>query len=87
MKHEAHTIGIRPEHVTISSKTGNWKGVVGVTEHLGYDTFVHVNCPAFSETLTVRASGDLNLSYGAKVYLTPDFTHLHRFDKEGLRLT
>ena len=87
LKHEAHTIGIRPEHVTISSKTGNWQGVVGVTEHLGSDTFVHVNCPAFSETLTVRASGDLNLSYGAKVYLTPDFTHLHRFDKEGLRLT
>jgi multiple sugar transport system ATP-binding protein len=87
LKHKAHTIGIRPEHIAISSKKGDWEGVVGVTEHLGSDTFVHVHCPVFSETLTVRASGALDLPYGTKVYLTPDFTHLHKFDKQGLRQT
>ena len=87
LKHKAHTIGIRPEHIAISSTSGDWKGVVGVTEHLGSDTFVHVECPAFSETLTIRASGELQLSYGATVYLSPDLTHLHRFDEQRLRLT
>ncbi|MGB2262552.1 MAG: ABC transporter ATP-binding protein [Candidatus Puniceispirillaceae bacterium] len=85
-RHDAHIIGIRPEHLTISPRTGEWEGVVGVSEHLGSDTFFHVTCPAFSETLTVRASGELDLTYGAKVYLTPDLAHLHRFDDRGIRL-
>ena len=85
-KHDAHTIGIRPEHVAISSTAGEWEGVVGVSEHLGSDTFIHVTCPVFSEPLTVRASGELDLTYGAKVYLTPDLAHLHKFDDLGIRL-
>ncbi|MGB2462974.1 MAG: ABC transporter ATP-binding protein, partial [Candidatus Puniceispirillaceae bacterium] len=85
-RHDAHIIGIRPEHLAISPRTGEWEGVVGVSEHLGSDTFFHVTCPAFSETLTVRASGELDLTYGAKVYLTPDLAHLHRFDDRGIRL-
>jgi multiple sugar transport system ATP-binding protein len=36
--------------------------------------------------LTVRASGELDLAYGQKVFLTPDLTHLHRFDAAGLRI-
>ena len=36
--------------------------------------------------MTVRADGDLDLRYGAKVFLTPDTGHLHRFDQKGLRL-
>ncbi|NNK77198.1 MAG: ABC transporter ATP-binding protein [Litoreibacter sp.] len=85
-KHDAHTVGIRPEHVAISDEAGDWEGVVGVSEHLGSDTFFHVKCDAFPDPLTVRAGGDLELSYGAKVFLTPDPAHLHRFDEQGLRL-
>jgi len=85
-KHGATTIGIRPEHLSISPKKGEWEGVVGVSEHLGSDTFFHVNCPAFSETLTVRASGEVQLAYGDKVYLTPDAAYLHKFDDKGLRI-
>jgi len=84
--HKAHTIGIRPEHMSISTKSGDWEGVVGVSEHLGSDTFFHVNCKAFSQPLTVRASGELDLSYGGTVFLTPDLAHLHRFDEMGQRL-
>ena len=85
-KHGATAIGIRPEHLSISPKKGEWEGVVGVSEHLGSDTFFHVNCPAFSETLTVRASGEVQLAYGDKVYLTPDAAYLHKFDDKGLRI-
>ena len=85
--HKAHTIGIRPEHISISTDSGDWEGVVGVTEYLGSDTFFHVNCPAFANPLTVRAGGDVDLSYGSRIFLTPDKAHLHRFDDKGLRLT
>jgi len=86
-KHDAHTIGIRPEHIAISDQEGTWAGTVGVSEHLGSDTFFHVKCAAFPEPLTVRTGGELGLTYGASVFLTPDAEHLHRFDSEGLRLT
>ncbi|MEM9574898.1 MAG: ABC transporter ATP-binding protein, partial [Pseudomonadota bacterium] len=44
-KHGAATIGIRPEHIAVSTKTskGAWKGTVGVAEHLGSDTFIHIH--------------------------------------------
>ena len=82
----AHTIGIRPEHINISAKKGDWQGIVGVSEHLGSDTFLQVTSPDFDETLTVRASGEVELAYGDKIYLTPDLTHLHKFDDKGLRI-
>ena len=85
-KLNAATIGIRPEHIAISESDGMWEGTVGVSEHLGSDTFFRVKCPAFPEHLTVRASGEVSLSYGAKVFLTPDSAHLHRFDGAGLRI-
>ncbi|GKY86572.1 ABC transporter ATP-binding protein [Sinisalibacter aestuarii] len=85
-KHDADTIGIRPEHIGISSTEGTWKGTVGVSEHLGSDTFFHVQCNASPEPLTVRATGEMALSYGSEVYLTPRQEHLHRFDAKGLRL-
>ncbi|MBL4808052.1 MAG: ABC transporter ATP-binding protein [Rhodobacteraceae bacterium] len=85
-KHDAHTIGIRPEHLGISDSEGMWSGTVGVSEHLGSDTFFHVTCDAFPAPLTVRADGERKLPYGSKVFLTPDLAHLHRFNAEGLRI-
>ena len=85
-KHNAHTIGIRPEHIAISNDSGTWQGTVGVSEHLGSDSFFHVQCDAFEHPLTVRAGGSLELSYGSKVFLSPDISHMHYFDENGLRI-
>ncbi|MDJ0629467.1 MAG: ABC transporter ATP-binding protein [Rhodobacter sp.] len=85
-KHDAATIGIRPEHIELSQTDGPWKGTVGVSEHLGSDTFFHIQCNVSPEPLTVRATGELDLQYGAEVYLTPRPEHLHRFDRNGLRI-
>ena len=85
-KHDAKTIGIRPEHIEISETAGAWKGTVGVSEHLGSDTFFHVQTEASPEPLTVRATGEMALKYGQPIYLTPRPEHLHRFDSKGLRL-
>ena len=78
----AATIGIRPEHVATSQTSGEWDGVVSVAEHVGSDTFLYVAVPEIGD-ITVRAVGELALKPGERVFLTPDSTHIHRFDRDG----
>ena len=85
-KHGAKTIGVRPEHIAVSSESGEWKGTVGVSEHLGSDTFFRVNVDGFDEPVTVRATGDVAMGYGDTIYLTPDANLIHKFDDQGLRI-
>ncbi|MGX7876143.1 ABC transporter ATP-binding protein [Mesorhizobium sp. ORM6] len=81
-KYGAKTIGIRPEHMQISMTDGDWKAVVGVAEHLGSDTFLHVQADGVGP-LTVRADGELTVHHGDTIYLTPDKAKLHRFGADG----
>jgi len=85
-KHDAETIGVRPEHMSLSKESGEWKGKVRVAEHLGSDTFLHVTAEDIG-TLTVRATGEFDVSYGDLVYVTPDPTKIHRFDRFGGAIT
>ena len=78
------TVGIRPEHVHVARDGGPVKGVVTVSEHLGSDTFLHVKTD--HGMMTVRVGGDVPVSHGDVVALSPDPAHLHRFDKDGARL-
>ncbi|WP_271895446.1 ABC transporter ATP-binding protein [Candidatus Phyllobacterium onerii] len=81
-KHNAVTLGVRPEHVRISKTEGAWKGTVGVTEHLGSDTFIHVQVDGLGK-ITVRTDGDFSTDFGQQVFLTPEPARLHRFDANG----
>ncbi|ACP26228.1 ABC sorbitol/mannitol transporter, ATPase subunit [Sinorhizobium fredii NGR234] len=83
--HHAHTIGIRPEHLVLSKDHGTWQGTVGVAEHLGSDTFLHVNADGIG-TLTARVSGDFAVTHGDRVFLTPESQRLHKFDEKGLAI-
>ncbi len=85
-KYNAHTIGIRPEHIAASATEGTWKGTVVVSEHLGSDTFLHVHGTGLADTMTVRVGGEFDLHHGDTVYLTPELDKLHRFDAKGLRI-
>ncbi len=85
-KHNAATIGIRPEHFTVSATEGTWSGVVGVSEHLGSDTFFHVLDTGLAESVTVRADGEMGLKHGDRIHLTPRADAIHRFDDKGLRI-
>ena len=85
-KHGAASIGIRPEHITVSHDGGPWSGVVGVSEHLGSDTFFHIHETGLAETVTVRADGEVGFSRGDRVSLTPRDDVIHKFDEQGLRL-
>jgi multiple sugar transport system ATP-binding protein len=82
----AATIGIRPEHISVSQEGGDWHGTVGVSEHLGSDTFFHVTCEGIEGPLTVRVGGEVDLHYGDSVWLRPDVNQIHRFDNKGLRI-
>ena len=82
-KHEAATIGVRPEHLKLSRDAGSWKGTVGVAEHLGSDTFLHVHAEQAGQ-LTVRADGEIALAHGDTVWLTPEPDKIHRFDEGGM---
>ncbi|ROU01075.1 ABC transporter ATP-binding protein [Histidinibacterium lentulum] len=86
-RHGAETIGIRPEHIAVSDSGGEWHGRVGVSEHLGSDTFFHVACEGIPDPVTVRVGGEVGVRHGDEVWLTPDPDQLHRFDKQGLRIT
>ena len=80
----AATIGIRPEHLSVSTspRDGAWQGKVSVAEHLGADTFVHVNAGALGN-INVRTGGEVSIGHGDVVYLTPDSARVHRFNAEG----
>ena len=84
--HGAYCIGIRPEHINVSESEGLWKGVVGVSEHLGSDTFFHIHDTGLAETITVRADGEVGFDRGDTIYLTPREEMIHRFDENGLRV-
>ena len=85
-KHGAHAIGFRPEHLGLSLTEGEWKGKVGVAEHLGSDTFLHVHPEHGGETITVRVDGEFSARHGDIVYLTPIADKIHRFAADGLRI-
>ena len=85
--HQAHTIGIRPEHIQIDTAAGEWTGTIGVSEHLGSDTFFHVKIDGQDEPLVVRADGEVDLGYGDQIFLTPSPAHIHKFDSAGLRVS
>lgn len=85
-KHDAHTIGVRPEHIDVDAENGIWKGTVGVAEHLGSDTFFHIHETGLAETITVRAPGEVSFHHGDTVYLSPRDDKIHRFDAKGLRI-
>src|SRR4030095_14924854 len=81
-RHNAATLGVRPEHIAASRDRGDWQGVVRVAEHLGSDTFLHIDAEAIGR-VTARAPGELALAAGDKVGLTPRPDRIHRFDGDG----
>tara|TARA_R110002153_G_scaffold21654_3_gene71999 strand:+ start:1315 stop:2325 length:1011 start_codon:yes stop_codon:yes gene_type:complete len=81
----ATSIGVRPEHLNISTESGKWTGKVGVVEHLGSETFLHVHIDEVG-TLTVKANGECPLQYGDKVFLDVAPERILRFDQHGMTL-
>jgi multiple sugar transport system ATP-binding protein len=81
-RRDAATLGIRPEHLSLSETDGAWRGTVSLAEHLGSDTFVQVDVEGIG-TMTARAPGDLPVKRGDSLWLRPDESCWHRFDERG----
>ena len=58
------------------------RGRVVAAEHLGSDTFIHVEV-AGAGRLTARTVGDMPVGTGDEVVLAPMAGHLHRFGADG----
>lgn len=80
-------LGIRPEHVTLSAAgQGGLEGIVGVTEHLGSDSFYHVDMPGLG-SVVARADLTVGLREGDKAGLSFDPEQVHLFDENGQAIT
>ncbi|RNF35497.1 ABC transporter ATP-binding protein [Paracoccus methylarcula] len=82
----AETIGVRPEHISVSADGGKWKGRIGVSEHLGSDSFFYVEDTGLADAVTVRADGEVAFRHGDEIWLSPAEDKIHRFDKNGDRM-
>ena len=69
-KRGAATIGVRPEHATLSNASGEWPARVRLAEHLGSDTFVYAEADGLG-ALTIRVEGEAGLKPGDMVFLKP----------------
>jgi multiple sugar transport system ATP-binding protein len=76
---QAKTIGVRPEHLTLSRDSGTWKAKIVHVEHLGADTIVYLESDQCG-LLTARLFGEHQYAPDEIVYATPDRAHMHRFD-------
>lgn len=81
----AQTLGVRPEHITVSRESGALQGQVQFTERLGSDTFLHVLVERLG-TVIARTIGDANLSAGEQVWLSYEPAVTHLFDANGNRI-
>ena len=84
-KHKAKTIGVRPEHIDIVSGKGEWQGKILLTEHLGSDSFLHIDAESAGR-LVVRAPGEFSGKPGDNISLKPDIARIHKFDDKDLSI-
>ncbi len=81
-KYNADTIGIRPEHMCISKVPADLAGVVIVAEHLGSDTYLHIDVESIGK-INVRASEDSDVNIGDMIYIAFEKNKIYRFNNNG----
>ncbi len=76
-------LGIRPEHITVDAPgSGHCDGVVEVSEYLGADVFLFVDCGPLG-VINVRVDGGARLDVGEKIGLQFAPDRLHFFGDDG----
>ncbi len=80
----AKTLGIRPEHITLSDE-GKLKGEISHIEQLGGDTNIYVRVEE-SQLITVRLFGQHQYSIGSSIAVTFDDSNIYLFDDKDQRI-
>jgi multiple sugar transport system ATP-binding protein len=70
-------IGVRPEHLAVTT-SGGWPMTVDTVEQLGGTSYLYGRLPS-GEKLTVAAAGQTPLRAGATVHVTPAHGEVHIF--------
>ena len=83
--YNAHTIGVRAEHIEITNHEPAWKGTVIHSEILGSDSFVYLDIGT-PEPLVVRETGVSRHQPGDNLGVSPVAGAIHRFDPSGRAL-
>lgn len=78
-------LGIRPEHISLDSKSGDLQGTVAHVEHLGSETNVYLDC-AGEGTLTIRLTGEHAITSGSKMFAKFKKNSSFSFDANGKRV-
>ena len=79
-------LGVRPEHITLCDpKKGMIAGKIMVTEYLGSEQYVYVDC-GFEDVITVRVDPAVECTVGSDVGLMLAHDSLHLFDEGESRL-
>ncbi len=78
---QAVKLGIRPEHLVISTEGANTLPlIVTLVEHLGADTLIHGHFGDEKTDLTVRCAGTQRVNVGETLPITASLDHIHLFD-------
>ena len=80
---DAHTIGIRSEHIVVDNDSPTWRGEVVHAENLGSDNFLFVDIGS-EEPVLVRQEGKTAIPWGATIGIRPLAENMHRFDEKGV---
>ena len=78
----ATTLGVRPEHIRLSSSNGKLTGTVSHVERLGADTNVYLDCDE-AGLISVRLFGQHNFAVETRLSADFDDEHVIRFDAHG----
>lgn len=79
------TLGIRPEHLSLSRESGMIAGQVSHIEQLGSETLVYVQAPDHP-LITVRLFDEVQYGFGDQVWVSPHLSRAFHFDDNGLRI-
>ena len=81
-KYNAHTVGVRAEHIDLADGSGAWSGKILLTEELGADSYIYVDVGE-DDPIVVRQDGKAFHQPGTTVSISPREDHLYRFDADG----
>ena len=82
---DAATIGIRPEHLSVSEDAGTWRAKVIHAEHLGADTILYLDVEQ-AGLITARLFGEHRHAAGDLLGITAAPDRIYRFDSKGDRI-
>ncbi len=78
------TLGIRPEHMTLTT-TGSIAAEVQAVEQLGGESYLYLQASS-GEALVVKVNGESKAVPEQQVQVAPDLDFLHLFDASGSRI-